>query len=36
MFPFLSNSLNIGKNVLRCDSTDYHLIYLIISSIQNL
>nr|DAO71401.1 MAG TPA: hypothetical protein [Caudoviricetes sp.] len=36
MFPFLSNSLNTGKNGLLCDSTDYHLIYLIINVIQNL
>nr|DAG73702.1 MAG TPA: hypothetical protein [Bacteriophage sp.] len=36
MFSFLSNSSNIGKNILQCDSTDYHLIYLIISIIQNL
>nr|DAI28522.1 MAG TPA: hypothetical protein [Caudoviricetes sp.] len=33
MFPILSNSLNTGKNVLQRDSTDYHLIYLIISVI---
>nr|DAE36921.1 MAG TPA: hypothetical protein [Caudoviricetes sp.]DAH72222.1 MAG TPA: hypothetical protein [Caudoviricetes sp.]DAP04061.1 MAG TPA: hypothetical protein [Caudoviricetes sp.]DAV72351.1 MAG TPA: hypothetical protein [Caudoviricetes sp.] len=33
MFPFLSNFSNIGKNVSQCDSTDYHLIYLIISVI---
>nr|DAV62478.1 MAG TPA: hypothetical protein [Caudoviricetes sp.] len=36
MFPFLSNSSNTGKNVLQRDSTDYHLIHLIISMIQNL
>nr|DAF27671.1 MAG TPA: hypothetical protein [Caudoviricetes sp.] len=36
MFPFLSNPLNIGKNILLCDSTGYHLICLIISVIQNL
>nr|DAV81758.1 MAG TPA: hypothetical protein [Caudoviricetes sp.] len=36
MFPFLSNSSNIGKNILQRDSTDYHLIQLIISIIQNL
>ena len=35
-FPFLSNSSNIGKNILQRDSTDYQLIYLIINIIQNL
>nr|DAT35598.1 MAG TPA: hypothetical protein [Caudoviricetes sp.] len=36
MFSILSNSSNIGKNILQRDSTGYHLIHLIINAIQNL